>query len=62
MIECIRMDSRVGFIGGSLVAIIKSITLHTVVETVVYTIIGTVVSYFVSRFLRWIFDKYQFGS
>ncbi|GAF05834.1 hypothetical protein [Saccharicrinis fermentans] len=56
------MDSKVGFIGGSLVAILKSITLHNIVETVVYTVIGTVVSYFVSLLLRWMFGKSRFGS
>ncbi len=57
-----QMDSRVGFIGGSLVAIVKSISLHNIFETVIYTVIGTVVSYFVSRFLRWLFGKIKIGS
>ncbi len=53
----IQQSGKIGFLGGSIVTIGKSLLLHNLMETVVYAIVGTVVSYFVSVFLKYLFGK-----
>ncbi len=57
----IQHSGKIGFIGGSVVTIGKSLLLPNLLETVVYAIIGTVVSYFVSMLLKHWFGKKNDG-
>lgn len=55
--EQVQYDGKIGFIGGFLVTMIKSISLVNVIETVLYATIGTVISFFISMLLRYLFGR-----
>ncbi len=57
----IQHSGKIGFLGGSIVTIGKSLLLPNLLETVVYAIVGTVVSYFVSMLLKHWFGKKHGG-
>ena len=50
-------EGRMGFIGGFVVSLWNSISLHSVIETCLYASIGAVVSFCVSYLLRRLVKK-----
>ncbi len=53
----IQHSGKVGFWGGFLLSLSKSLFLSDVLETVVYATLGTIVSFFVSMLLRYWFGR-----
>jgi len=54
----VNTGGKAGFLGGSLVSVLMSISFTDVLETIFYAALGTVVSFLVSLFLKKFFRRY----
>ncbi|TYA55718.1 hypothetical protein FVF61_07320 [Formosa maritima] len=54
-----ELNTRVGFLGGTLFSIVFNISLDNILFTIVMASIGASVSYVVSKFLNFLFRYFK---
>jgi hypothetical protein len=57
--EVTELNTRVGFLGGTLFSIVLNISLDNILFTIVMASIGASVSYVVSKFLNFLFRYFK---
>lgn len=54
----VNSGGKAGFLGGSVVSVLLSISFNDVLETMFYAALGTVVSFLVSLLLKKLFRRF----
>jgi len=57
--EVTELNTRVGFLGGTLLSIVLNISLDNILFTIIMAGIGASVSYVVSKFLNFLFKYFK---
>jgi len=57
--EVTELNTRIGFLGGTLFSIVLNISLDNILFTIIMASIGASVSYVVSKFLNFLFKYFK---